>query len=255
MFKAIAILLKANYKIELKSVRVFILNLLTPIIYPVVFVIQIFIMYKINPHAFFNLPQELFIVGMFAVQVIFWASNDRSMRFLTLDILSANFDLVLLKPVNLFFYKYFRHFDMLSLTMIILNLLAFMFTAIHYGLDAFMIGKSLLLIVCVSLLYLNLKCIFYGFTFFARDARQISRIHRTLEDLTWMKPPEIFPAGLRTFLTYLLPYIVVTGFIFELLRSHDTTLFWIIIISWLIISALLNTGIWKLGLKRYESMG
>ncbi len=255
MLKAIWVLFKANAKLQLKSPSIFVLSTLTPIAYPIIFVLQIVIAYHINANAFYRLPQGFYVTGMFAVQVLFWLSMDRSMRYLTYDILTADLDLILTRPINLFFYKYFRRLDLMSVVMTLFSYAAFVTSSIVNGLTMYFICKATIFIILSSLLYLNLKSIFYGWTFFARDARQLSKVHQALEDLVWNKPQDIFPGSIKFILTYIVPYIIVASFIFDLIRSKDTRIFWSITIGWTIFAMIGNHTLWKVGLRKYESIG
>jgi ABC-type uncharacterized transport system permease subunit len=139
--------------------------------------------------------------------------------------------------------------------MMTLSYIAFVVSGIIAGLTLWMILKATLFIVLVSILYLNLKCIFYGLVFFARDARQISKFHQSLEDLVWNKPADVFPSLIQLLLTYALPYILVGCYIYNLLRGQDNLLFWGLIVVWLSITATGNYLVWKKGLQKYESIG
>lgn len=145
MLKAIWILFKANAKLQLKSPGIFVLNMLTPIAYPILFVLQILIAYH------------------------------------TYDILTADLDLILTRPINLFFYKYFRRLDLMSVVMTFFSYGAFVTSALYNGLNVF--------------------------------------------------------------------------FIFDLIRSKDTVIFWSVTIGWTIFAMLGNHTLWKVGLRKYESIG
>ena len=115
---------------------------------------------------------------------------------------------------------------------------------------------KLLLFIALAIILLNsVLSILYGFGILFRDNDKVIRLKESLTDLTQLKPPEIFSFALRTGLTFVVPFLVMYGFMFDIVRSSDGETFWAIVAGWTIVASLLNYYMWRKILQRYESTG
>ncbi|MDQ3238931.1 MAG: ABC transporter permease [bacterium] len=255
LLKPAILLVKASIKKDLKSPLFVLISILTPQAYSVAFVAQIIINYQINPNAFHNLPIEYYFTALFVSQTIVFTSWERSPRELAKQVLTSEIDLILLKPINLFYYKYFRGYNMMVPIMITFYLCSLLIAFYLAKLPLIILFKLLLLIVLGTLIKLNLRTGLRGFVFFNRNALNTVLLEESMDGLTQNRPPEIFPTPIKIFLTFFLPYILFNNSAFDIVRSLNTSFLWIVILSWTVIAMLFNHFVWSIGLKRYESYG
>jgi ABC-type uncharacterized transport system permease subunit len=253
--KPALLLIRASLRQNMKSKKAMFMGLLVPQAYSTVFIFQILINYKINPHAFNDLPMSYYFTALFTSQTIVFTAWERSPRELAKLVLSSDIDLILLRPVSLFYYKYFRYFDFIVPTMagfyLILLFISFYFT----GLPLIVLGYIFVVIIVGSLIKLNIRTALRGLVFFFRDVLNTTRLEESIELLTQNKPPEVFPLLIKTFLTFIIPVLLFNNGAFDIVRSFETPQFWLLLFFWLGLSITLNHFSWTEGLKRYESMG
>jgi len=254
MSNSVVFMMKTTAREQLRSKAALYLDLLTSITYATVFLLQIQLIYRINPHGFVNLSKPFFLVALFSSQIIVFLGFDTSTKKLAESVIDGQFDITLLRPVNIFVYKYIRYANIGQFIMICLFLCGLTISIVRANLDVLITIKILFFILCASLIKINTLAAGYSIAFFTRNIVIVKRL-RTLEELTQNKPADIFPGFMKFILTYVLPFIVIQCFIFDLVRGFDTTRFWVITIVWLTLSILLNKFLWSLGLKKYESIG
>ncbi len=126
-----------------------------------------------------------------------------------------------------------------------LHTLQFNFLNVFLFLIYFFIGQYMI----YSILYL-----FYAITFMITSAEQISSFFWTLQDMT-KQPLEIFPKKLQYLFLTLIPLGFIAYIPTKALLGQLPDYFIIYAICFTIFLVILNKFIWKVGLKKYESVG
>jgi ABC-type uncharacterized transport system permease subunit len=258
ILKPIYILLKSKLKDELGSKYFYTVSITTPFVYTAIFIFQAMITYQVNPNAFQNLSKEGFFVCIFAGQLVFYLKSISaydSLALLSRSVKTSELDVILLRPLNLFYYKYFHLFSASTFVLIPFALTAFFYCAILANLSTLIILKIFLFIILATVLYINVMAVIFGMIFYTRSTRAFEDIYESLFDMADKKPKEIFPYIMQISLIYIVPVLIISSFVFDLIRSRDDFLFWGTIFIWVAISAVANNLVWKIGLKKYESIG
>jgi ABC-type uncharacterized transport system permease subunit len=255
MFKPAVILIKANYKQQIKHHKVLFIQIFVPMMYTIVFVAQILINYHINPHAFAKLPIALYFTVLFALQMVVFLSMERSLRFLAQSALNSDLDYTLLRPINLSYYKYFRIFDIQAPVMLTFYFIAFSISAYYAQISLTLVGQILSFVLLGSIIKLNLRAAVRGLVFHARDILQTTRLEESLDYLVINKPPEVFPSFIKFILTFILPYMLFHNYLFDIVRAFSDSKLWLLLAFWVVLSGIINSSVWSLGLRKYESMG
>lgn len=253
--KPIWLLIRYSLRHSMRSKIGMILSLSVPLAYTVAYVLQVIINYRINPDAFVSLPISYYFVALFTSQSIVFTAWERSPRELARKVLTSEIDNYLLRPVNLFYFKYFRHIDIIVPVMITLYISGVLVSFSFTGLPLHILIYIFIIIICGTLIKLNVRSAARGLVFFYRDILNTTRVEESLDGLTQNKPPEVFPTVIKVLLTICLPFMLFNNSTFEVVRSLDTPFFWFILYFWTILSMFINKYIWLLGLKNYESIG
>ncbi|MDQ3099216.1 MAG: ABC transporter permease [bacterium] len=255
LLKPALLLMQYSIRQSMKSKVAFVMGLTVPLAYSLVFIVQILINYRINGNAFNNLPMSYYFTALFTSQTIVFTAWERSPRELAKSVLTADIDLLLLKPINLFYFKYFRYLDIVVPIMILLYISCMLISFSITNLPIHILGYIFVIIICGSLIKLNLRASVRGLIFFYRDILNTTRVEESLELLSQNKPPEVFPILIRTFLTLFLPVMLFNNSTFDVIRSLDTPLFWLLLFFWTGLAMYINKSIWSRGLQKYESIG
>jgi ABC-type uncharacterized transport system permease subunit len=253
--RIIYILAKASFKQSTDGFFSFITALMTPLAYSAVFIAQTYLYYQINPTPFEGISIAKFYVCLFVNQLVIFLLFEKNVKALTNDIITSKIDLVLIRPFNLFIYKYFRTIRFPQLVMPILFIIGLTISIIWDQTPEIVVVKLIIFIFLSAIITNNILAALYGLGTFTRESNPIVRLKESIIDLTQLKPPEIFPVTLRGVLIFVIPFIVTFGFMFDIVRYRDSLGFWLIIGLWVIISALLNYFVWKKVLANYESAG
>ncbi len=232
-----------------------ILAMMTSLIYLAVFLIQTYIVYQINPSPFVGIDVNEFFFIIFATQFIFFLTTQYTIIDFSRKVLDSSIDIVLMRPIGLLYYKYFYDVNRPRVYLLGVYFFGMCISAFIAQIDLFVFLKTLLFVpfsaMCSNLFY----SIVYGIAVFIRNADSIKKLAQAIVDLFERKPIDVFPSSLRGFLTYFFPVAIFTILIFEIVRGSDSIFFWIAIIVWTGILALINKIIWDTGFKNYESIG
>jgi len=253
ILKPALILTKASFKVQTRSVVIFLLSFMSPLCYSVILITQIILNYHIVKNPFINISLEMYLLTFFVLQMIVFLTFDQSQRHVAKEILSGSFDYILLRPINLFYYKYFRVPSLMSVVMTIMYLTAIIITTIMYNIPVSLVVQLLLFVVFSSFIIINIRSGMRGLVFFKRDILNTTRVEESLNIFVINKPPEIFPIPIQIILTVFIPYIVVHNNAFEVLRGHGMFYTWTLTGIWILLAVGFNRCVWYYGLKRYES--
>jgi ABC-type uncharacterized transport system permease subunit len=246
---------RASFKQQTKTPASLLTNIATPTIFASVFLLQFFLIYQINPQPFAELSLSQFFACFFATQIILFFIFDRSLNRMRQAILTSDLDFLLLRPINLFFFKYLRHLDVQIPYILVYSVIGLGLSLMISQTPLLQMLKLAVFIVMAGLIRSNTYAIAIGLNFFSRDGFGVREATNAATDLTINRPPEIFPTNLRFVLTFVLPLLVVNSFVFDLVRGRDSAGFWLITLAWLGLSWLGNVIVWQKGLERYESIG
>jgi ABC-type uncharacterized transport system permease subunit len=189
----------------------------------------------------------------FSLQAIVFLSFDQSQRYVAKEILSGGFDYILMRPLNLGYFKYFRVQSLLSMFLVCFYISATLITGLMYQLPLNTILLLILYVFIAGFVAVNIRSGMRGLVFFMRDALNTSRVEESLNIFVINKPPEIFPLALQTILTVFLPFMVVHNNAFDLVREMNLVRVWFFLALWVALSITFNKAVWHFGLRRYES--
>lgn len=247
------ILAKASFKLQLRSPKLFLLSFLTPLAYTVIFLIQITLNYTMVAAPFINLSLGQYLVVFFALQATVFMAFDQSQRFVAKEILSGGFDYMLIRPINLFYFKYFRVPSLHSLLMVVFYVTATIVTAIAYKIPTRTAIQIVVFAFFAGFVIVNIRSGMRGLVFFLRDILNTSRVEESMNIFVINKPPEVFPLFLKTMLTLIFPFVVVHNNAFDLIRGQNVLILFSLLVVWALVAVTFNKTVWHFGLKRYES--
>lgn len=204
-----------------------------------------------NP--FVKLSLEMYLLTFYILQMIVFLTFDQSQRFIAKEILSGAFDYVLLRPVNLFYFKYFRIPSLMAIVMTLIYIVTITITTIIYRIPTELVLTLVAFALLASFIILNIKSGMRGLVFFRRDILNSTRVEESLNIFVMNKPPEIFPAPVKILFTFFIPYLVVHNHAFEVLRGNNSSFVWTMLGVWVCVSVMFNKVVWYFGLKKYES--
>jgi ABC-type uncharacterized transport system permease subunit len=250
------ILFLANIKVLAKNKAALISGMSGPVIFWVVIVAQTFLIFDINQDAFRGLSEESFLFAFVTYQLVVSSALLflRSVVDVRNRAFDSSLDIYLLRPQPLWFYKYFAQISLIDVVLVTISFLSFWLLVFIVPIDLLVAFKMLLLAGLVTVIRVNIPGFTQGVVFFNRTSN-IHKLYQTLEGTTRVRPIEVFPQTVRFILIHLVPALVITSFVFEVVRSSDSVYLWATVLFWVFVSAFLNWFVWKKGLKRYESVG
>jgi ABC-type uncharacterized transport system permease subunit len=251
--RPIIIFYKAQYKLQSKEKIGFLLSMTTPLLYSGVFTYQIIVNFSIKPNPFINLPIWEYFVVFFALQMVHFIAFDQSLRHLANEILRGEYDYHLLRPVNLWYFKYTRAPSLMGLVQTWLYFIA-LCISIHFAQLAIQQIVIVFLFTYTSaFIFINVKATLRGLVFFKRDILSTTMLEESIVSFAINKPPEIFPTIILAIGTAIFPIFVIHNNLFDAIRGIN--LFWITgwMIWWAILALTLNKYVWYAGNKKYES--
>lgn len=86
-----------------------------------------------------------------------------------------------------------------------------------------------------------------------RNVDVVMKILDSFDQMFSQKPIEIFPNIISFIFLFIIPYIFITGYGFEIIRGNDTFLLWSFFIGWTALFSFLDLYLWKKALENYES--
>ena len=179
----------------------------------------------------------------------------RGLTILPRQVRTGEFDFVLTKPVSPFFWSTFSVFDFFDLTTIPITF-SFLWYSVHLlpyapSLSAWLLTLYCLVIGFILALLLNILTATASFwtpefengVWLYRDLSYISRF-----------PMEVFPQGVRWFLTFVIPMFMIVAFPAKALMGRLS--FDLVIASTLftVVLGIFVRHLWKTGLSRYTSV-
>jgi ABC-type uncharacterized transport system permease subunit len=252
--RPILIFFKAQYRIQSQDKTAFLISLLTPVLYSLVFIYQIVVTFSVDAQdPFTNLPISDYFAVFFSLQMIVFLSADQSQRQLVVEVLDGRFDYHLLRPVGLSIYKYFRAPSLNGLLMTWLYFFCLLITAVYFQIHVFKLLTLILFVFVATFIYLNIKSSLRALIFYYRDALATTLLEDALNSATINKPPEVFPAIVQSVFIAILPIFIVHNNLFDIIRLQalHTILPWTLF--WIAFSLFLNLFVWHHGVRRYES--
>lgn len=178
-----------------------------------------------------------------------------SLSVLREQIYSGQIDLFLMKPVNSFFILIFQRFAFRSGLAIILYLTVLFPYVLYKGqfvfdwLDLLKIFYVFIFSILLSMIMYIISVIiefyfprFYGLYFILSNMSDISRY-----------PAKIYPAFLQYFLLFIWPFMLLTNPIYMIFDGKFGWQWISITLFVLIVFSLIMIGMWRGGLKRYQS--
>jgi ABC-type uncharacterized transport system permease subunit len=257
--KPIWILFKAYMKVQKKSFSAFVFGILAAVMFSVVALIQIYIVYQINPDPFFGISYTDYLLAFFAIEVAFFLGTmnaTKSFRGLSDSVKNSQLDIWMLRPVSFFQVKYFSGFKLGNVISFFIYLLLFMIGSV-FILDDILIWTKLVAYILIAwLTFIAVPSFISGLVFYLRDYKSINRFYESVANgLFFNRPKEVFGAISTTSLVFLIPMFFTGTFAFEVIRGTDTFSMWLMGLCVLLFFLFLNWFVWKKGLKKYESMG
>lgn len=253
LLKPIWIFYKAQYKLQSKDKIAFLLSMITPLLYAGVFTYQIIVNFSLKPNPFINLAIWEYFTVFFALQMVHFLAFDQSLRHLAGEILRGEYDYHILRPVNLWYFKYVRAPSLMGLVQTWLYFIGLCISIINAQISSKQIIIVFTFIFTAAFIHINIKAFLRGLIFFKRDILSTTMLEESIVAFAINKPPEIFPQILIALGTAIIPVFVIHSNLFDAIREINlsTIIFWMA--WWALLSVILNKYVWRMGNKRYES--
>ncbi len=167
---------------------------------------------------------------------------------------NGEYDTLLTKPVSPFFMSCFKLFDFMDLATLIPSV-ALVGLAIHelpYSLGASQILLAAVCWICSFLMAVALNVLIASLAFWVTEIENGIWIYR---DLVYVGrfPPEIYPKGVQTFFTYVIPILLIVATPTKALIGKATTPMILTTLGMTIFLLLLSRFTWKRAIRRYAS--
>ena len=177
-------------------------------------------------------------------------------------VVEGDFDRYLTRPLSVPFQFFFTNINIWGLTDLVPGILVFTYGCIKVG-----FSFSLLNIVLIIAMLIGATCIRGGVyimlgatSFYTRSTTDFGPFCQEIFDKTTMYPMSMYPETLQFILTYIIPigwvaFYPTSALLLKngMLASNIITVFLTLVIG--IITTLVSMGIFKIGLRRYESAG
>ncbi len=258
MFKAVVILTKASLKQQFRSGVNLLLTFITPFTFGLTMLVQVWVLYSYRDNAFAGLNMYDFAISAVIGQIIIMIMatyTHNSADYVGEAVHTSELDILLLRPIPLATFKYFRILNVSNLLSLFIYSVLFVVLAFKVHLWGMQLLKVCAFICVAGVMYIHIYTALNGLAFYLRDKSIIKVFLTQLDMMVARKPFEVFPTGVKFVLLYILPYLLIHGSIFEILRGRDSISFWLTAAYAFLLCAALNYVVWHEGLKKYESIG
>ncbi|MDP3093756.1 MAG: ABC-2 family transporter protein [bacterium] len=229
---------------------------LAPIVWMLTILVFLGIIFsKVKQLGGWSLWEVVFLTGTSEVMfIIYWSSFIGNLRIFINDVRTGRFDQSLLKPLNSRFLASFKTLDFTLIGSFVSSLLVFIYSLVKVAerVDPSRIVGFIFLLILGYLICYFLHLIFASLAFFVTNARSFLDWIFEISDFGHY-PAEIYPLGLRAFLTFFVP-ILFFGYVptaFLLGKLNWLYLFFAALIA--LALYLISRCIWEQALKHYQS--
>lgn len=203
--------------------------------------------YNINQLLFFNLIGQ---IAYFSTNGFFKPSIDHFI----LSVKKGNFDFTLLRPFPPLFYISFKKMPIVSTFRDSINIIIYLFIinwkSLNLNFSNVMFG--LLLLILGVIIWHCVMFIFAFTVFWLGESKQIFFLNQSIADNQGI-PYEGFPKNLRTFLTFIIPSLLICPLPVSIALGKSTTNWIFLGFILAIIFIFLKKWVWTQGLKSYTS--
>jgi len=180
-------------------------------------------------------------------------------NWLKKDIVSGSFNLMLLRPLKVFWFNYFYALSHYALLYTILNFFIFSFFIFYFGIELVNIFLAVGLFGLICFFWLCLVEFFKSLDWVFLGLSEV--LWKPLSDVNWSFksfPAPLFKKFGWKYLLLVFPYYVLAILVLPVLRGYEVVDFWFYVyfLSFgSVVLCLFIFGFWKYGLKNYEAFG